>query len=185
MQTEEKRELSTTGLAKAKLSSKRPASVTSSSFSSASTKVEGEEALAFSSETVVSANTKLLEPGMIISDTQTPNIAVASHPASSSPTETLAELWEEAVSNYRRTVSLQPSEAYLLIEGPTALNITEQFETTASEWLLFRDTSKHVKFKAVRDRIGGIVRVLQDKVALMDVLIGFPSQAVHIPFALK
>jgi hypothetical protein len=90
---------------------------------------------------------------------------------------TFVELWEEAVSHYRQTLSLSPDEK-LAFESQYAVISSDLFRDIANNWALFREGSKIGKLTAVKNRLERVVRVLHGQITTIDVMIGYPTQAV-------
>lgn len=91
---------------------------------------------------------------------------------------TMVTLWEEAVARYRMTVVLQSSEEQLLLDATQALSIQNIHNNVFRQWSFFRRT-KTRKFQGVRDRVDRIIGALREKITTIDVLIGYPTQAVN------
>jgi hypothetical protein len=65
----------------------------------------------------------------------------------------------------------------MLSEVPKTMD--GRFESSLVEWEAFRNPPKSGKLIAkVKDKLTQTVRVLQDKIPVMDVVIGYPTQAV-------
>jgi hypothetical protein len=113
-------------------------------------------------------------------DANEPAEQYLSFPTHVIPTETsltMITLWEEAVARYRLTVALQSSEEQMLLDATQALSIQNLHNNVFSQWSFFRRT-KTRKFQGVRNRIDRIIRALREKITTIDVLIGYPTQAV-------
>jgi hypothetical protein len=90
---------------------------------------------------------------------------------------TLVELWEEALSYYRQTLSLSPDEK-LVFESESLVTSHDHFRNIANTWTLFREGSKIGKLAAMKNRMERVVRVLYGKITTIDAMIGYPTQAV-------
>jgi hypothetical protein len=89
----------------------------------------------------------------------------------------LVSLWEDSFAKYRKTADLTPVQEKMLSEVPKTMD--GGFESSLVEWEAFRNPPKSGKLIAkVKDKLTQAVRVLQEKIPVMDVVIGYPTQAV-------
>jgi hypothetical protein len=83
-------------------------------------------------------------------------------------TSSIGELWEEAVAQYRQT--LRSTKERLMFEEPLAMN-----RRYTNEWQSFQKSGKQGRIKKkLQDVASGVA----EKIQLMDVVIGYPTQAV-------
>ena len=106
------------------------------------------------------------------------SLPAPAHAIRTDNTLTMINLWEEAVARYRLTVALQSSEEQFLLDATQALSIHHLHNNVFRQWNFFRRT-KTRKFQRIGDRVDRIIRALREKITTIDVLIGYPTQAVH------
>lgn len=106
------------------------------------------------------------------------------HPIRTEIALTMVSLWEEAVDRYRLTVALQSPEEQILLHTTQALSIQNLHNNVLRQWNFFRRT-KTKKFQGIRDRVDRTIGALREKITTIDVLIGYPTQAVNPDFYLN
>jgi len=93
----------------------------------------------------------------------------------SQPDATIAVvgLWSEAVARYCHNLSFNDNNRPDFMDQ--APRVIDHFHAAFDQWTQFRSQTKPGKMSM---RIGRIMQVLQDKISTIDVLIGYPTQAV-------
>jgi len=91
---------------------------------------------------------------------------------STDATVTIVELWSEAVARYRHSFTSTDNTQPLFLDQ--TVTVTDHFQAAFDQWSQFRSGSKS------RSKVGRIIQILQDKISTMDVLIGYPTQAVIV-----
>lgn len=86
-------------------------------------------------------------------------------------------LWEEAVAKYRKTADLNCDQERMLSELPRTID--SRFEYFLAEWEEFRNPPKSGKLvDKLKEKLSHTIKALHEKIPLMDVVIGYPAQAV-------
>ena len=90
----------------------------------------------------------------------------------------LVDLWRDSITEYRRTArSSSAEEAWLLSGAPADVH----YGAVLAEWEAFRNQKgdvKHKNLNRVKKTINGFLLIMREKIDTLDVLIGFPTQAV-------
>ena len=95
-------------------------------------------------------------------------------------TSALVQLWEDAIAQYRRTTRLTVSEEKWLFENPGKAD--KHLQSLVDDWRTFLASKRKSK---VDSAIRQTLRVLQENLTALDVMIGLPSQVVIIVVALN
>jgi hypothetical protein len=89
---------------------------------------------------------------------------------------TLAQMWTEAVCEFRRSVVLTPEQENMLMDRP---HTNDFYRTALDEWETFRHPRKSGKaIEEFKGKLRFAVKIMQDKLPAMDVIIGYPTSAV-------